>query len=866
MPVTPADALRMNPFRLSTLLLGRDWRAGELNLLLAALIVAVAAISTVGFFVDRLGTALATQARQLLGADLVVSADNPIAPDWASEAKRRGLVTAATVVFPSMAIAGDGNGATPRSQLASVKAVSNAYPLRGSLTLSPDTANGPRASASATSAASAGAASAGAASAGGPGSGRVWVDAALTNALGLVPGGTLSLGDRTFVIDRTILIEPDRGASFVSFAPRAMIALDDLPGTNLIQPASRVTYRLLVAGDPSMVADFERWVSARIGAGQRLETLEGGRPELRTTLERAKQFLSLVSMLAALIAAVAIALAARRFADRHLDGFAVFKSIGASQQLIQRALGLEMLWVALFGSASGAMLGWAAHWVLVAIAGTAVGIELPPPGWLPAVQAAISGIVLVLGFAAIPVLRLAGVPPLRVLRRDMGAPGLSVWVAVTAAVIAFGALLLWYSDDRKLALLALGGFLAGAALFTAVAWAGVVLVSPMRGWVGTSGAMTALRVALANWSRRRGASVAQTAALAVGLMALMLLTVTRNDLIDSWRNASPVSAPNRFVLNIQPDQRTRFEDEIARLGVEDAQLYPMIRGRLVRVNGETVSADRYESDRAKRLVDREFNLSYSARMPSHNKLERGRWIDPTKAEVSAEEGILETLGLKIGDRLGFDVAGEVSEMTIVGTRKLAWDSLKVNFFMISSPLVLQDRPQSLITSFRMPQSAGPAERELVAHFPNLTVIDTEVIVRQVQAIIDRVVQAVQFLFVFALAAGLVVMYAALASSRDERLHEAALMRALGASRRQLVVAQALELSLTGLLAGLLAAFGALLVGWLLATEVFQFPYQPGWWLIPVGAVLGGLFSAIAGWWGLRKVVDAPPMGILRSTG
>ncbi|MGE0310597.1 MAG: ABC transporter permease [Lautropia sp.] len=851
----------MNPLRLSSMLLARDWRAGELNLLLAALVVAVAAISTVGFFVDRLGAALSTQARQLLGADLVVSTDNPVPAEWSLEAQRRGLRVATTVVFPSMALTEPSDAAAaPRSQLASIKAVSSAYPLRGALTFA-----GAGAAAAAATASPAAAAAEGAR--GGPAPGRVWADRALLDALGIGTGGKVLLGDKAFVVERTILIEPDRGASFASFAPRAMIALDDLAATGLIQPASRVTWRLLVAGDAAAVSGFEGWVSPRLGAGQRLETLEGGRPELRTTLERARQFLSLVSMLAALIAAVAIALAARRFADRHLDGFAVLKSLGAGQPLIQRALLFEMLWIALAGSVVGALAGWAAHWVLVAIAGPAVGIALPPPGWAPAIQAAAAGVVLVLGFAAIPVLRLAGVPPLRVLRRELGPPGASVWFAVAIAMLAFGALLLWYAQDRRLALMALGGFAVGAVCFTGVAWIGVRALAPLRGWVGAGGALAALRVALANWSRRRGASVAQTAALAVGLMALMLLTVTRNDLLESWRSASPADAPNRFVLNIQPDQREAFTQALDTIGVRDVELFPMIRGRLVTVNGAPVGPQRYEDDRAKRLVDREFNLSYGAQMPSHNRLASGRWIDPARAEVSAEQGILDTLGLSIGDTLGFDVAGQTTAMKLVGTRKLAWDSLKVNFFMIGSPAALADRPQSFITSFRMPPSAASGgERALVARFPNLTIIDTDVIVRQVQAIIDRVVQAVQFLFVFALAAGLVVMYAALASSRDERMHEAALMRALGASRRQLVVAQALELSLSGMLAGLLAALGALLVGWLLATEVFLFPYSPGWWLVPAGALLGALFSAGAGWWGLRTVVDAPPMGVLRAAG
>lgn len=841
----------MNPLRLSLTLLRRDWRAGELTLILAALAIAVAGIATVGFFVDRLGNALSTQARQLLGADLVISADQPPPAEWRAEAERRGLASGETITFPSMALApGPTPDALPRTQLASVKAVSTAYPLRGALTLAPAGGSG---SAEAVNR--------------GPATGRIWVDPALLQALGLREGGALQLGDKRFVVERTIQLEPDRGASFLSLAPRAMIALEDLAATGLIQPASRVTYRTMIAGEAPAIAAFERWVAPRIGAGQRIETLENGRPELRTTLDRAQQFLSLVSMLSALIAAVAIALAARRFAERHLDGFAVFKAIGASQRLILASLLLEMLWVSMIGSIAGAVGGWAAHWALVGIAGSIVDLTLPPPGWAPALQAGAAGLLLVIGFAALPVLRISGVPPLRVLRRELGPPGSSVWLALLVGLAAFALLLLWQAGDRKLGLIALGGFAGGAVLFGAVALAGVRLMSPLRGWVGTGGPSATLRFAMASWSRRRGASVAQTAALAVGLMALMLLTVTRNDLLDSWRRASPVDAPNRFVLNIQPEQREGFGAALAALGIRGAELYPMIRGRLVTINGEAIGAERYEDTRARRLVDREFNLSYGGAMPSHNQLSAGRWIDPKAREVSAEDGIVATLGLKLGDRLGFDVAGEVVDVTLVGTRKLAWDSLKVNFFMIGSPAAFADRPQSLITSFHLPAAvAAEGPRKLIDAFPNLTIIDTAAIVQQVQSIIDRVVQAVQFLFLFALIAGLVVMYAALASSKDERIREAALMRALGASRGRLMAAQLLELAAAGVLAGILAAIGSIAVGWVLAAQVFQFPFRPGWWLLPLGAIGGGAFSALAGWWGLRSVVNAAPMTTLRTVG
>ncbi|MEO6270370.1 MAG: FtsX-like permease family protein [Lautropia sp.] len=870
------------PLRLSLILLRRDWRAGELRLLVVALAVAVAAISTVGFFIDRLGSALSGQATQMLGGDVVVSSDHAISPDWIVEARRRGLNTAQTVGFPSMALAaagaagapddrgkrgdrgsageggggGDrpGAGTLPLSQLASVKAVSTDYPLRDGVTVT---------SAQVDAAAVPGADPPQERLARAPDAGSVWVDRALLQSLGLAQGDRLQLGEKTFQIDRVILIEPDRGTSFINFAPRVMLALDDLAATRLVQAGSRVTYRLLVAGDRNASAGFEAWVKSRLRAGQRMETLEAGRPELRMTLDRSQQFLSLVSLLSALIAAVAIGLAARRFAERHLDGFAVLKALGAAQRLLVWSLLFEMLWLALAGAAVGALVGWVAHWALVVLASSMIDMPLPAPSGWPALQAAAAGVVLILGFAAVPVLRLAGVPPLRVLRRELGPPAASVWLALLCAIGAFAALLFWYAGDRKVALYAMGGFLGGAVVFALVSLAGVRLLAPLRNWVGTGPGMAALRVALASWSRRRGSSVVQTAALAVGLMALMLLTVTRNDLLDSWRSASPADAPNRFVLNIQPDQRDLFGKLIEDAGLRNVDLYPMIRGRLVAVNDVPIGPDHYQDERARRLVNREFNLSYADRMPGHNQLDSGRWLAPASAEVSAEQGVMDTLGLKINDRARFDVAGEMVDLTIVGTRKLAWDSMKVNFFMIGSPDALRDKPQSFITSFHIPAGKAELGRTLVDRLPNLTVVDTTAILRQVQTMVDQVVRAVQFLFLFALAAGVVVLYAALASSRDERVREAGLMRALGASRRQLTQAQVLELALSGVLAGTLAALGAILVGWVLAHQVFQFSYRPGWWLLPAGAVAGGLFSAAAGWWSLRSVVSTPPMTTLR---
>jgi len=829
----------LNPLTFSWQLTRRDWRAGELRLLLAALVIAVASIASVGFFVDRMRQALALEARQLLGADLVIVSDQPVPAQWADEARGLGLRIAQTVNFPSMAVAGG------LPQLASVKAVSDDYPLRGRLRVAA-APNAPDEFAQ-----------------GVPSPGMMWADAQLLQALGAEPGARVELGDAGFSVERVITLEPDRGANFVNFAPRVLIRLDDLAATGLIQPASRVSHRLMVAGEPRAVAAFQAWVAERSGRGVRIETLEGGRPELRNTLDRAERFLALVALLSALIAAVAIALASRRFTERHLDGCAVMRAIGVRQRALLAVLGLELLWIALAGGAVGVAIGWAVHFGLVQAVAPLIRLPLPPPGAWPAVQAIAAGGVLLLGFGAWPFLRLAGVPPLRVLRRELGAARASPIVAVLLALATFAALLLWFAGDRRLAGIAMGGFAAGTIVFVAVVWAAMRLVGPLRRASGAVARSAALRLALASWSRRQSAAIVQTVALAVGLMALLLLTVTRTDLIDSWRRASPPDAPNRFVINIQPDQREAVAQALAQRGVTAAEIYPMVRGRLIEINGRPVGPQDYPDDRAQRLVDREFNLSYTTALPSHNRIAQGAWFDPRAMEASVEAGILDTLGLKMGDLLTFDVAGEPVRVRATSVRKLSWDSMKVNFFMILSPASLERAPQTMITAYHQRADVAPVDAELVREFPNLTVFDTGNLVRQVQSMLEQVVLAVQFLFVLTLAAGVVVLYTALAASRDERVREAGLMRALGASRAQLSRAQLWELGLSGGLAGLLASAGAIAIGAVLAHQVFQFDFDARWSSLVWGTAAGALLAIAAGWLSLRGVLRAPPLATLR---
>lgn len=817
----------------------RDWRAGELRLLAGALVIAVAAVTSVGFFVDRIRLGLERDAAQLLAADAVISADAPLGPDVRERARAAGLAQAETVVFPSMAL----NAGNPDfTTLAAVKAVSDGYPLRGTLRVK-RTLEAPDEPTRAT-----------------PAPGAVWVDPQAVQALRIDVGGQLRLGEKTFRVDRLITIEPDRGSQFINFAPRVMLNLADLPATELIQPGSRVTYRLLVAGERPQVAAFTGAMSGQLGRGQQLESLEGGRPEMQRTLERAERFLSLVALLAAMVAAVAVAAAARRFSLRHLDSCAMMRCLGLAQADIFRLFALEFVYIGVAACAVGMAVGYGFHFVLLQVLGTLIKTSLPQPSLWPALQGGAVGLVLLLGFALPPLVQLRRVPPLRVLRKDLGPPSGRTALGYAVGFVGFFALLLWSSNDLRVGSLTAGGFAVGVLLFALVAWGALQLLAPLRAFTGKLG--ISWRFAVAAVQRRPAATIVQLVSLAVGLMALLLLTVTRTDLVNAWRSSAPADAPNRFVINIQPDQVAPVAMRLSAAGFE-ATLYPMIRGRLIARNGTPIQPADFSGDRAQRLVDREFNLSYTSEAPSHNRIVAGQWFRDGSDELSLEEGIARTLGLSLGDALTFDIAGQQVTARVTSLRKVNWDSMRANFFVIMPPSLLASQPKSFITAFHLPEERARFGVDLVRDFPNITVVDTSAVFRQVQAVLDQVIAAVEFLFVFTLAAGVLVLYAALASSRDERVREAGLLRALGASRRQLSNAQVAEMLCLGGLAGLLAAAGAAAIGWALARYAFEFDYTVTPWVFVLGAGGGAACALVGGWLGLRSVLRTPPLTTLR---
>ncbi|PWF45473.1 ABC transporter permease [Massilia glaciei] len=843
-------------FKQSLRMSARDWRAGELRFLLIALVIAVASLSAVGFFIDRMRAGLERDAHQLLGADLLVSADDPVDPAWRAEAARRGLLLADTVTFPSMAQAGEGEQS--QATLASVKAVSELYPLRGRLKTGTDARQA--------------AAGFGAATDDTPAPGTVWVDPNLLTTLKTGVGATIVLGDKRFTIARLIVAEPDRGASFVNFAPRVMLSTRDLAATGLSQDGARVTHRLQVAApgagaaDLEAVAGYQRWLAAQIAGagvkGVRIESLASGRPEMSATLERADRFLSLVGLLSAMLAAVAVAMAARRFMLRHLDACAMLRCLGLTQNQVTMLYLTEFMLVGLAGSLAGVALGFAGHYVLLELLGKLVTTELPPITAMPALHGVVTGMLLLVGFALPPILQLRNVPHNRVIRREQAAPKPAALATYGLGLCVFVGLLLWQAGDAKLALATAAGFLGGFALFALAGFGALALLRRLRGAIDHQG----WRFALTSLQRRPGATVVQVVSLALGLMALLLLTVVRGDLMAAWRNATPPDAPDRFVINLMPDQSAGFAARLGQAGVRDLVLYPMIRGRLTAVNGGAITAATYKDERAKRLADREFNLSTMLEMPESNEIVAGKWFDdaPGTVEASVEQGIAKTLGLGLGDTMRFDIAGQTVEARVTSLRKLEWGSMRANFFVIINPRAMAATPQTFMTAFKMPPGQGPElTNSLTRAYPNLTLIDVSGIIKQLQDVLDQVVTAVEFLFLFTLASGLLVLYAALMGSQDERTREAGLLRALGATRRQLSQAQWIEFALVGSLSGLLAASGAAALGWVLATYQFKFPwtFSPAVWL--AGMAVGVVCALAGGWLGLRKVLSQPPLQTLR---
>lgn len=819
-------------------LLSREWRSGELRLLALGLLIAVASLTTVAFFSERVRLVLTQEASQLLGADLLVVSDRPLDGAFLTSAKSLRLHTMQVVRFPSMALF------DKQSLLTDIKAIDEHYPLKGKLTVrsagggAPDRPNGA------------------------PAPGTAWADDRTLARLGARLGDGIVLGEREFILKAILVDDPDTAIGFLNSGPRIVINAHDLPSTGLIQTGSRVSYRLGVAGTRDAVETFRSMAVARIGAGQRVEDVREARPEIRSALERAEKFLGLASLLSAVVAAVAIALAARRYLRRHLDSCAVMRCFGASAWFILGVHTLQFLLLALCASLAGCALGYLAQQGLASLMQPVVGVALPAPGWAPVLQGLAAGVVLLAGFAVPPLVALRKVSTLRVLRRDIGLPDGMTLGTYAMGMLALAALVLWQAQDLKLGIYVLLGVLGVVILATLATWGamrGLTRIS--RGWPFS------LRFGVANLQRRPLGSVTQVVALGVGMMALLLLTLTRADLVESWKRSLPADAPNRFLVNVQPDQVSDVEAFLRTENLSASKLYPMVRGRLVAINERTVSSKDYLDERAKRLIDREFNLSWAAVPPEDNQILSGAWFTPGdkgRPSFSVEDGLAKALNIKLRDKLSYDIAGARLEGEVTSLRKVQWDTFRVNFFVLTPPEVLDGYPASYISAFHVPAAQSPVMDRMVKRFPNILVIDVETILAQVQRIMDQVVKAVEFVFGFALLAGLVVLFAGIHATHDERIYDAAVLRTIGATASQLRATQAAEFLVIGALAGILAALGATAAGYFIAERVLNVPFHGNAWIWLVGLVSGTLGVLLVGLAGTYRVARTAPVEIFRA--
>lgn len=817
--------------QLALRLLKRDGQAGEWQVLLAALFIAVAAMSAVGFFSSRVNKALSNEANSLLAADAVIVSDHELPASYSQLAGELGLRRVDGAQFNTMAIGHTG------ARLVTLKAVSDDYPLRGELKLQEGQEEVP--------------------TRGAPVPGTAWVDARLLQELRLRVSNTLTLGKLKVSVVGVVAREPDNSVNLFNFTPRVLINHADLEQTGLLVEGSRVRHRLMVAGDEKAVQRFTERITPQLQRGEQLESLDNARPELKAALERARQFLALSALASVALAAAAIGLSARRYARRHLDSVAILRCLGVNRRQVMLLYGLQWLLIGIAGCLLGAAGGYLAQGPLADILAPSFAGQLPPSGIAPAFIAAACGLILLGGFGWPALAVLLRTPGLRALRRELDSPPLSAWLLVLSMLAAL-LLLLWLQTGQlQLASQALGGFTLMALLGLAGGAVLIVLVQQGRRWLPPG-----LRLAVSGLTRHRWLTLTQTASLALGAMALLTLTVIRNQLLDNWQASVPATAPNTFLINIQPDQRALLSQSLSGLG--PVTLSPMVRGRWVSLNGQPVNPGKYAEERSRALAEREFYLSSGAASQGEAVLTDGRWFKAGERAWSVEDKLAERLGIQVGDQLTFDISGSPVTAPVVSLRKVRWDSFQPNFFVLASPGLLEQQPTSYITALYVPPQRSGDIQNLVRQAPNVTAIDVTAVLRSVKHLIDRVSAAVEYLFLFSVASGLVVLYAALAASQDERRAEIALLRTLGCSRRQAWSGLLTELTLTGAVAGLLAALGANLLAWVVSRGLLQLDWALSWssfvWGVGGCAGLTLLFT----WPWARQLLQTPPAQVLRN--
>ena len=821
---------------LSWRLLAREWRSGELGILLAALVLAVSVVVGVSSFVDRLQSALLSESARFLAADMVVVSRTPIPEEWIDQAEQMTLQTSLGVGFPSMAVADADHMA-----LVSVKAVSAGYPLRGELLWSGE-AYGDILRDGAI-----------------PEQGEVWLAPRLFALLGLTTGDTLMVGEASFTVTGAVRGEPDATTAVFGFGPRLLMNTLDIPSTGVVQPGSRVGYRLLISGNRDLISEYEAWVSPLLGQGQRLDSVEGSQPRIGDTLDRARGFLLLAGSLAVVLAAAAITLASRRFGERHTQYVAILKSLGAQSHDISRLYATSLGLMGVAGTAVGCLLGWILQEAFINLLGSLLPVTPGAAGVEPVLIGAVTAMVCIVFFAWPPLRRLGEASPLRVLRADIGMHEAQRPQDYFFGGLSIIGLMWWYSGSAAVTLAVVVGLAVVMGLGFLAARG---LLSGGRRVGGFAGSIW--RVALAGLQRRGRANALQMVIFAMAIMLMLLLSVVRSSLIGQWQAQLPDDAPNHFLLNLAPEERPVLEQFFTQRGVTTETLYPMTRGRIFSVNAETLPEwEEVEGDDAPR--QREANFTWSDELPTGNVLVSGDWWEPadTTSWVSLEEDFAAGIGASVGDRLSMRIGADTFDAEVRSIRKVDWQSMRPNFFVVFPRAVLERYPGMYMTSFRLLPTQKPVLNELVRELPTVTVIELDIVIKEMRSVVDQVARALELVLAVILVAGSLVLISGVRSSLDARLKESALMRALGARQRLVLGTLWIEFLVLGGLAGALASVGAEVAAWGLQTRVFDMTWAPTvtmWWLGPtVGAVIVGALGV----WSCRRVVRVPPIQLLR---
>ncbi len=828
----------MNNLLLAWRLLKRDWHVGELRILIFALLIAVASITSIGLFTQRIQVAIQDQSGRFLGADLLLSSPQPVKQRYLQQASKLQLQTSQGIQFASVLVAND------QFQLASIKAIDRHYPLRGTIKISAQLA-GPETE-----------------QLHGPEPGQIWLSSRLFQQLNIDIGDRVELGETHLIASAHLQQDPGQAGNFLALAPRALMHMDDIPATGIVKPGSRLRYQYLFAGRHQQREAFERWLKPKLNTTDRLIGGKQGSLPLRSAMDRAEQYLAMASMLSVLLAGIAIAMAANRYSQRHYDQTALMRCMGASQSTLLQLYAIQVLLLGVLASILGCLLGYISQEGLVMLLADFIPSDLPPVNAQPFISGFISGIITLTGFSLPAILRLKTVSPLRVLRRELTPLPLSAFAIYSLALGSLITIMWWQSGNFKLTAIVLIGILAIAAILNVLSYTlmrmSTLLLTPLSGpW----------RSGLQQLIRHRQTNQIQILAFGMALMILITILLLRTDLLDRWQAQLPEQAPNHFVINIQTYEVKQVQDFFQQHQIHSEGLFPMVRGRISALNNEPVRQALNEQAREDESLKRELNLSWATHMQAHNRLTQGQWWQTTEHGqhlISIEQRLAQRLGIALGDRISFQIADQTITATVTSLRSVQWDSFQPNFYIIFPPGVIEQYPVSFISSFYLPPGNKQLINILIKQHPGVTVIEIDAIMNQVRSILTQATLAIEYVMLFVLFAGLMVLLASIQSSMDERLHEATILRTLGARKDFLRKTQLTEFSLMGLFAGILAVAGAELVAYGLYTQVFSLDFEPhiGMWLIGICSSM--IIITISGLLSTRKVVQQSPMKTLQS--